>query len=154
MEYVFTQVVDPMKKRPKKRFMDIIPTGNKKFIILTSSYHSEHQFQFNSFELNPKKKKPDLTERIDEKLRGTKYTYEILEELYSNDTMFHSLIDLKGNSIWFNQSLMEFRNVTKNDYFMVNVVDHVLPLNPEHPFVDFMLNILQDQPKEARSKKT
>ena len=99
--------------------------------------------------MKPKKiKKRDLKEEINEKLAGTGFTFEILETKYSNDTIFHVLFDLKGQSIWFNQSFMEYTKRTPNDYLKPNYLDNILNLNPGHPFGGLFKNVLQDQPKE------
>ena len=58
--------------------------------------------------------------------------------------------DLKGQSVWFNQQFMEYTNRTKEDYLKPNFVDTLLITNPDHPYTEFFINLLQDQPPTAR----
>ena len=103
--------------------------------------------------LKPKKKKMTIRESVNEKLKGTPYNFDLLEKKYSNDTMFHTMFDIKGHSIWYNQSLVDYSKVSLNENFDVNIIERIIKMNSEHPFADFLLNLLQEQPKEAKCKK-
>jgi hypothetical protein len=94
-----------------------------------------------------------IRQTINKKLRGTPLTLEILEEKYNNDTQFCVVYDLKGNSIWFNASYMEFSGRKEIDYMTPNYLEKLILLNKDHPLCEILTNLLQDQPKDFVSMK-
>jgi hypothetical protein len=93
-----------------------------------------------------------MNRQINKKLKGTKFTVEILEKLYNNDTMFHVIMDMKGNSIWFNTSFMELTGRCPLDLQKPNFVDISTNLNKEHPFTEILIHLLDEKPKEFKCK--
>eukprot|EP01080_Neovahlkampfia_damariscottae_P010139 gene10139-2558_t len=139
MQYTFN-IVDPSKKKVKKK---------KNWV---TNLPEEQQTKFQQFTLDQfvettvKKNR----EKVDSVLKNTCYTYDSLEKKYSNDTKFHQIFDLKGVTLWYNQSFMELTNRTTDDYLKINLVDMFIQLNPDHPFTHFLVNMLQTRPKHAR----
>ena len=67
--------------------------------------------------------------------------------------MFHTVFDMKGYLIWYNQSLADYSKIPIYKNFGVNIVEKLIDMNKAHPFGDFLLNILEERPKEAKCKK-
>eukprot|EP01080_Neovahlkampfia_damariscottae_P010138 gene10138-2557_t len=139
MKYTFS-VVDPTeKKKPKKRnWVCFLP--------------EEHQTKFQKFTIDEsiKTQLQKSREKINKKLKNTGLNYDSLEKKYSNDTSFHIIMDLKGQSIWFNQSFMELTNRSRDDYLKSNYIDVLLKNNPDHFFTQFIVDLVQNQPKSSR----
>jgi hypothetical protein len=152
-QFTFTQF-DPNKKK-KQKWTENIPLGL--FQILT--HKKEHKLQFKHFNLTEDVSKnksisevEEMNRQINQKLKGTNFTVEILEKLYNNDTMFHVLMDMKGNSIWFNTSFMELTGRCPMDLQKPNFVDISTKLNKEHPFTEILIHLLEEKPKEYKCK--
>jgi hypothetical protein len=93
-----------------------------------------------------------IRKNINKKLKGTPLTLEYLESKYNNDTLFCLVFDMKGNSIWFNASYMNFTERKETDFLKANFLETLLKLNEHHPVTDIFIKILQDQPEEYRCK--
>jgi hypothetical protein len=76
-----------------------------------------------------------------------------LEEKFNNDTEFHVVLDMKGNSIWFNVSYMEYTGRNETMLMQPNFLNTLLALNKDHPLCDVLINLLQQQPQEFVGKK-
>jgi hypothetical protein len=92
-----------------------------------------------------------LIQKVNKKLENTSLSVEILNERFNNDTEIHILFDMKGNSIWFNASYMEFSGRKEIDYMTPNYLEKLIQLNEDHPLCDILTNLLQDQPKDFMS---
>jgi hypothetical protein len=93
-----------------------------------------------------------VKQKINKKLENTPLTVEMLEQKYNNDTEFHVVFDMKGNSIWFNASYMEYTGRNETNLMEPNFMNILLALNKDHPMCDVLLNLLQEQPKEFMGK--
>jgi PAS domain-containing protein len=91
-----------------------------------------------------------IRQNINKKLSGTPLTLEFLEEKYNNDTQFCIVYDLKGNSIWFNASYMNYTGRKETDFLKANFLETLMKLNEEHPVTEIFLRILQEQPEEFK----
>jgi transcriptional regulator with PAS, ATPase and Fis domain len=132
---------------------------NTSWFVLNFFINIEHKLQFQHFNSTGDFSKcktisevDEMNQQINKKLKGTNLTVDILEKLYNNDTMFHVLMDLKGNSIWFNTSFMELTGRKPTDMMKPNFVEISKNMNKDHPFTEIFVQFLQDQPKEYKCK--
>jgi hypothetical protein len=160
MKYTF-KMVDFSEKKPKKRsWIEDIPQCK----IQNNSQTSAHKKNFHTFTAETEnkfaiQKSPKLNEvetirqKINKKLENTSWTVQLLEEKFNNETMFHVLMDMKGNSIWFNVSYMEYTGRNETMLMQPNFLNTLLALNKDHPMCDVLINLLQQQPQEFIGKK-
>eukprot|EP01080_Neovahlkampfia_damariscottae_P010905 gene10905-3609_t len=133
--YTFTQV-DPSKERTKRRpWIDKIP--------------KEHQNKFQNFENVKNCMAENAEDEVDRILKGTGFSCDFLQKKYSKDKKFHCVFDLKGRTMWFNDSYQKLTKRSRSEYLKSNCVENILKYNPDHPVNDFLVNLLKEQPKES-----
>eukprot|EP01080_Neovahlkampfia_damariscottae_P008054 gene8054-12516_t len=147
MEFNF-RLADTSKKKQKKLWIEKIPI--------------EHQDQFEEYnvKMNKKRKLSEKTKfllaktrtknHINEKLKDTEWTLDLLEKKHSNDTIMHYVFDIKGNVVWVNPVITEYFNRSLEEFLLFNYVDYLSFLHKDHPFTEVFINLLQDQPKKYK----
>eukprot|EP01080_Neovahlkampfia_damariscottae_P001299 gene1299-11383_t len=147
-------LVDPSKKKEKKDWIERIPLRKKNGILMKLEQKSNFKTFVNSKKHLEELKNPTIREilikKINKKLKQTNLSFESLEKMYGDATDIYVLMDVKGNSIWFNPSYMDMTKRCFADYLSLNFVEIMLRLNPEHPFTQLFLTMLEDRPKEVK----
>eukprot|EP01080_Neovahlkampfia_damariscottae_P008059 gene8059-12521_t len=125
----FTRLNQPDQKEVENTFYDI-------------QFTQEYEIK-----KTPISERDKIIKKINKKLKKTKLTFENLEAKYSNETRSHILYDLKGNSIWFNASMMEHYKRTYKEYLTVNLFDILIQYNPQNPIVFLLIDFFESQEK-------
>eukprot|EP01080_Neovahlkampfia_damariscottae_P008058 gene8058-12520_t len=88
-----------------------------------------------------------MVHKINEKLQGTCWTFEKLEETFSKDTLVHAIFEMNGNSIWFNKAFIKYFKRTESEFLSVNILDTYKIHNPDHPTTTVLPKLLYSKAK-------
>ena len=91
-----------------------------------------------------------LSKKVNKKLEGTGYTYELLESTYGDDHICAGITTIEGDSVWFNKSYMKVFKRTEEDFFSINYIKTLEKLNKDHPFTEIFIENFKNKTKQFR----